>query len=113
MLTIKQGKTWEQPFGWLDEDDNPISLTDCVFRAQLRADYADAEIASGTDPVLDLTMGDGITVDDGDIVLRAEAEHTEVIPAGSYLLELEVTLANGDEDQLFVQRVVVEPEVVR
>jgi hypothetical protein len=112
-MRIKQGKTWQQPVQWLDENDDPIDLTDCVFRAQLRADYADAEVEAGTEPLLNLTMGDGITIDAGDIILRAEAETTVNIPAGSYLLELEVTRANGDEEQLFLERVAVEPEVVR
>lgn len=112
-MRILQGKTWQQPVEWLDEDDNPVDLTDCVFRAQLRTEYADAEVAAGTDPLLDLTMGAGITIDAGDIVLRAEATDTVAIPAGCYLLELEVTRANGDEEQLFLERVTVEAEVVR
>lgn len=113
MLIIRQGKTWEQAVSWLDGNDDPVDLTDCVFRAQLRADYADEEVAAGVDPLLDLTMGDGITIVGDDIVLRAEAAQTVLIPGGQYLLEVEVTLADGDEDQLFLQHVLVEPEIVR
>lgn len=111
--TIKQGKTWVQPVTWLDENNDPVDLTDCVFRVQLRTEYADTETPAGTDPVLDLTTGAGISIDAGDIVMRAEAAATELIPAGTYLIEMEVTLANLDTDQVFLDRITVEAEVVR
>lgn len=109
--TIKQGKTWTQPVTWLDEDDQPVSIAGCSFRVQLRTEFADA--AAEGDPVLDLTTGAGITVGDGDLVMRAEAADTALIPAGVYLIEMEVVLANGDTDQVFLDRITVEAEVVR
>jgi hypothetical protein len=111
--TVKQGKTWVQPVTWLDEEGDPVNIAGCVFRVQLRTDYADTEIPAGIDPILDLTTGAGISIDAGDIVMRAEAEATALIPPGTYLIEMEVVLANLDTDQVFLDRIVVEAEVVR
>lgn len=110
MLTIKQGKTWVQPLSWLDENDDPVDLTGCVFRAQVRSQFAETDTG---DPLLEFTMTSGITIDGDDIILRAEASDTEAVPSGRYLIELEVTLASGDEDQVFLDEVTVDPEVVR
>jgi hypothetical protein len=108
---MKQGKTWVQPVTWLDEDGDPVNITDCVFRVQLRTEFADA--AAEGDPLLDLILGAGISIDAGDIVMRVEAEDTALIPHGVYLIEMEVVLANLDIDQVFLDRVTVEAEVVR
>lgn len=114
-LTMKQGKTWVQPVTWLDENDAPVNIAGCAFHAQVRTDYADPELEAGTEPVIELddALIGGITIDAGDIVMRVEDDVTATIPPGQYLIELEVTLANGDLDQVFIAQLTVEPEVVR
>lgn len=111
-FTIKQGKTWEQPLTWLDENEDPVDLTGAALQFQVRADWADNE-EPGTDPVVDLSLGAGITLVGDDIVLRVESTATEAIPAATYLCEMEVTWAGGDVEQVFSGTVTVEPEVVR
>lgn len=111
-FTMKQGKTWEQPLTWLDENDDPVDLTEASLQFQVRADWADAE-APSTAPIVDLSIGSGITLVGNDIVLRVEATATEAIPAATYLCELEVTFPGGDIEQVMLGNLTVEPEVVR
>lgn len=112
-LTIKQGKTWEQVLSWLDENGDPVDLTGATFAFQARTDWADTEEDAGTDPVVDLATGSGVTVDGDDIVMSLTAAETEVIAAGVYLCEMEVTWADDTVEQVFSGRLTVEPEVVR
>jgi hypothetical protein len=82
--------------------------TGATARMQMRRRWADDE--PGTDPLLDLTDGAGITLGGalGTVLTEVDATDTEAIPYGLYVAEWE--LSNGEHWQLEVE---VAPEVVR
>lgn len=111
-LQLIQGKAWTIPMLWQDEDGDAIDVTGADCRMQLRARWADDD--GTTAPLLDLSVGDGITLGDaeGTILTEVAAEDTEAIPYGLLLAEWEIDLGGGPE-RLALLEVEVLPEVVR
>lgn len=79
------GDTWEWGIEYVDENDDPIPLTGFDARLQVRQTAS----ASST-PLITLTEGDGLTVDDvaGTIAVQTL---TDALPAaGSYVYDLQI-----------------------
>lgn len=109
-LSIHQGQTYTATFTWLDASDDPIDLTSYTAHMQIRRDFADVDT---TDPVVDITDEDSITLDaEGNIIITLADSVTESIKAGRYVYDLEVTHA-GVVDKLIAGFVNVFPEVTR
>ena len=111
-ITRVQGKRWLIELAWTDDAGDPIDLTGADCRMQLRARCAHDD--GTTAPLLDLSVGDGITLGDaeGTILTEVAAEDTEAIPYGLLLAEWEIDLGGGPE-RLALLEVEVLPEVVR
>lgn len=87
---IREGKTYRRVLTWTIDGD-PVDLSGAVVRVTTRRRGAD-------EPVIELTEGDGVTVDGGEITFEYTAEQTETDLSGSW--DLTVEFPNGDEIQL-------------
>lgn len=88
-FTLKRGDTWSQTFAWKQgsETGDPVDLTDCTARCQLR-DRADTLI-------LDCTSY--LTVDGaaGTVSVLAPASAMENFPVGRLSFDIELTFPDG------------------
>lgn len=88
-FTLKRGDTWSQTFSWRQgsETGDPVDLTDCTARMQLR-DKTDALILDCT-PYLTV---DGLT---GTVEIVVPADETEVFPVAKLSFDIEMTFPDG------------------
>jgi hypothetical protein len=94
---IDQGATWTVNIVYTDYNGDPVNLTGYTARMQLREKFT-------SDAVLTLTTSNGgltLTPLTGGIAVIATAAQTEVIPAGFYLYDLELT--SGSEITRLIQ----------
>jgi hypothetical protein len=93
-LGIDQGATWLLSFEWLDDDGQPIDLTGCTARMQLRATPATPVLLelSTTNGRLSLA---GVT---GIIELLVDAPTTAGLSCESGVYDLRVTFPSGRVD---------------
>lgn len=110
-LTIYQGETYSVSFTWQEPDGTPIDLSAYTARMQIRRNYADAD---RSEPVLDITDADSITLDDeGNILITVTDDVTEAIAAAhGYVYDLELA-HDGVVTKLLAGTVNVLPEVTR
>lgn len=109
-LSIQQGETYSVSFTWQESDGTPIDLSTYTAHMQVRRNYADAD---KTDPVVDITDEDSITLDDeGNIFIVLTDDVTADIAAGTYVYDLELT-NDGTVTKLLTGTVNVFPEVTR
>lgn len=108
-LTIEQGTSFNVVFTW-SVGGTPVDLTGWNARAQVRS------MVTSAMPLLDLTVGDGITLGDtlGTISLHIPVADTTTLPAPfSGVWDLEMVSDVGTVTRLLEGAVTVTPEVTR
>ena len=109
-LTIDQGATFDVTLTWRDEAGSPVDLSGYTARAQIRS-----QVTSAT-PLVDLTVGDGITLGGGAGTIRLVIDDTDTaaLPAPfDGVWDLEVESGSGVVTRLLAGTVTVTPEVTR
>ena len=107
-FTIEQGATFNLLLTW-KINDVPVNLTGYTARLQARVDVED------TETVLSLTTGSGITLGGalGTISLDRTATQTTLLPAGTYVYDLELIAGSGTVTRLVQGELLLSAEVTR
>ena len=107
-LSIEQGATYNLVLTWRI-DGTAVNLTGYTARLQARVDVED------TETVLSLTSGAGITLGGaaGTITLNQTATQTALLPAGTYIYDLELVSGGGVVTRLVQGELIVSAEVTR
>jgi hypothetical protein len=108
-FTIEQGATFNLLLTW-KIDDVPVNITNWSARLQARVDVEDAEV------ILSLTTANGgITLGGalGTISLDQTATQTALLPAGTYVYDLELISGVGAVTRLVQGELNISPEVTR
>ena len=108
-FTIEQGATFNLLLTW-KIDDVPVNITNWTARLQARVDVEDAEV------ILSLTTSNGgITLGGaaGTISLDQTATQTALLPAGTYVYDLELISGVGVVTRLVQGELNISPEVTR
>jgi hypothetical protein len=105
-ILCEQGATFRKTFTWLDENEQPVDLTGCSARMQVRPSH------KGTTTWLDLT---GIAMDPalGQLLVVLTATVTAALPVSRGVYDLEVVHPTGDVTRLLQGTFTVSPEVTR
>ncbi len=85
----KRGDTLKLVFQWraeADSDSDPIDLTDCSARFQIRSKCGTL-VATATSDTGEITVG-GVS---GDVGVRIESDVMQTVAKGSYRCDLELT----------------------
>lgn len=109
-IVIDQGATYEETVEWVDSDGVAIPLTDYTARMQVRTEPDAAD-----PPILDLTDGDGLTIDEpaGTVAIEIDAATTAALTPGRYQYDLEVESPAGKVTRLIQGFCTVDAEVTR
>ena len=108
-FTIEQGATFNLLLTW-KINDVPVNLTNWTARLQARVDVED------TETVLTLTTENGgITLGGalGTISLDRTAAQTTLLPAGTYVYDLELVASNATVTRLVQGELDISAEVTR
>lgn len=108
-FTIEQGATFNLLLTW-KIDGTPVNITNWTARLAARVDVEDSEV------ILSLTTSNGgITLGGaaGTISLNQTATQTAVLPAGTYVYDLELISAVGVVTRLVQGELNISPEVTR
>ena len=108
-FTIEQGATFNLLLTW-EIDNIPVNITNWTARLQARVDVEDSEV------ILSLTTSNGgITLGGaaGTISLDQTATQTALLPAGTYVYDLELISAAGAVTRLVQGELNISPEVTR
>lgn len=108
-FTIEQGATFNLLLTW-KINDVPVNLTNWTARLQARVDVEDSEI------ILSLTTSNGgITLGGalGTISLDQTATQTALLPAGTFVYDLELISGVGAVTRLVQGELNISPEVTR
>lgn len=108
-FTIEQGATFNLLLTW-EIDTVPVNLTGYTARLQARVDVEDSEV------ILSLTTTNGgITLGGsaGTISLDQTATQTTLLPAGTYVYDLELIAPNSTVTRLVQGELLISPEVTR
>lgn len=108
-FTIEQGATFNLLLTW-KINDTLVNLTGYTARLQARVDVEDSEL------ILSLTTANGgITLGGaaGTISLDQTATQTTLLPAGTYVYDLELIAANSTVTRLVQGELLISPEVTR
>jgi len=108
-FTIEQGATFNLLLTW-KIDTVPVNLTGYTARLSARVDVEDTEV------ILSLTTSNGgITLGGsaGTISLDQTATQTTLLPAGTYVYDLELIAANSTVTRLVQGELLISPEVTR
>jgi hypothetical protein len=108
-FTIEQGATFNLLLTW-EIDSVPVNITNWTARLQARVDVEDSEV------ILSLTTSNGgITLGGaaGTISLDQTATQTALLPAGTYVYDLELISAAGVVTRLVQGELNISPEVTR
>jgi hypothetical protein len=108
-FTIEQGATFNLLLTW-KINDTLVNLTGYTARLQARVDVEDTEL------ILSLTTANGgITLGGaaGTISLDQTATQTTLLPAGTYVYDLELIAANSTVTRLVQGELLISPEVTR
>jgi len=108
-FTIEQGATFNLLLTW-KIDGTPVNITNWTARLAARVDVEDSEV------ILSLTTSNGgITLGGaaGTISLNQTATQTAVLPAGTYVYDLELISAVGVVTRLVQGELDISPEVTR
>lgn len=106
-FTIEQGATFNLLLTW-QINNVPVNLTGYTARLQARIDVDE------TDTILSLTTGAGITLGGaaGTISLDQTGTQTAILPAGTYVYDLELILGAA-VTRLVQGELLISPEVTR
>jgi hypothetical protein len=108
-FTIEQGATFNLLLTW-KINDTLVNLTGYTARLSARVDVEDTEV------ILSLTtVNGGITLGGaaGTISLNQTATQTTILPAGTYVYDLELIAANATVTRLVQGELLISPEVTR
>lgn len=108
-FTIEQGATFNLLLTW-EIDSVPVNITNWTARLQARVDVEDSEV------ILSLTTSNGgITLGGaaGTISLDQTATQTTLLPAGTYVYDLELISAVGAVTRLVQGELNISAEVTR
>lgn len=108
-FTIEQGATFNLLLTW-KIDTVPVNLTGYTARLAARVDVEDTEV------ILSLTTSNGgITLGGsaGTISLDQTATQTALLPAGTYVYDLELVSTNSTVTRLVQGELLISPEVTR
>jgi hypothetical protein len=108
-FTIEQGATFNLLLTW-KIDGTPVNITNWTARLAARVDVEDSEV------ILSLTTSNGgITLGGaaGTISLNQTATQTALLPAGTYVYDLELVSAVGAVTRLVQGELNISPEVTR
>jgi len=108
-FTIEQGATFNLLLTW-EIDSVPVNITNWTARLAARVDVEDSEV------ILSLTTSNGgITLGGaaGTISLNQTATQTALLPAGTYVYDLELVSAVGAVTRLVQGELNISPEVTR
>lgn len=108
-FTIEQGATFNLLLTW-KIDTVPVNLTGYTARLQARVDVEDSEV------IVSLTTSNGgITLGGsaGTISLDQTATQTTLLPAGTYVYDLELIASNSTVTRLVQGELLISPEVTR
>jgi len=108
-FTIEQGATFNLLLTW-KIDGTPVNITNWTARLAARVDVEDTEV------ILSLTTSNGgITLGGaaGTISLNQTATQTALLPAGTYVYDLELISAVGAVTRLVQGELNISPEVTR
>ena len=108
-VTIEQGATFNLLLTW-KIDTVPVNLTGYTARLQARVDVEDSEV------IVSLTTSNGgITLGGsaGTISLDQTATQTTLLPAGTYVYDLELIAPNSTVTRLVQGELLISPEVTR
>jgi hypothetical protein len=108
-FTIEQGATFNLLLTW-KIDGTPVNITNWTARLAARVDVEDTEV------ILSLTTSNGgITLGGaaGTISLNQTATQTALLPAGTYVYDLELISAVGAVTRLVQGELDISPEVTR
>lgn len=108
-FTIEQGATFNLLLTW-KINDVPVNITNWTARLQARVDVEDTEV------ILSLTTANGgITLGGaaGTISLDQTATQTALLPAGTYVYDLELISGVGAVTRLVQGELNISPEVTR
>lgn len=108
-LLIEQGATWDFAMVWKTEEGDPIDLTGCEARMQLRRTYGSMVLVD-----LDTTLGT-LVIDGpaGRISATVSAEITSLLKERSGVFDLEVYHPDGRVDRVLQGRWALSLEVTR
>ncbi len=108
-FTIEQGATFTQRLIWKDSNRNPVNLAGYSARMQARRS------ATATEALLNLTVGNGITLGlmDGTITLSIPAATTDTFTWTRAVYDLELVKPNGDVVRLLQGELSVSVGVTR
>jgi hypothetical protein len=108
-FTIEQGATFNLLLTW-EIDGTPVNITNWTARLAARVDVEDTEV------ILSLTTSNGgITLGGaaGTISLNQTATQTALLPAGTYVYDLELISAAAAVTRLVQGELNISPEVTR
>ena len=108
-FTIEQGATFNLLLTW-EIDSVPVNITNWTARLQARVDVEDSEV------ILSLTTSNGgITLGGaaGTISLDQTATQTTLLPAGTYVYDLELISAVGAVTRVVQGELNISAEVTR
>jgi predicted MFS family arabinose efflux permease len=108
-FTIEQGATFNLLLTW-KIDGTPVNLTNWTARLQARVDVEDTEtILSLTTSNGGITLGGAL----GTISLDQTATQTTLLPAGTYVYDLELIASNATVTRLVQGELLISAEVTR
>lgn len=109
-ITCEQGATFRRVFTWLDENEQPINLTGCSARMQVRPTHKSTtkwiDITSATSA---MTLGGAL----GTITVVQSAAVTALLPVNRGVYDLEIVFASGEVERILEGAFQVTPEVTR
>lgn len=108
-ILCEQGATFRKTFTWLDENEQPINLTGCSARMQVRPTH------NSTTFWLNLVSPTAITITPltGQITVVVSATTTAALPVKRGVYDLEVVMSTGEVIRLVQGSFTVSPEVTR
>jgi hypothetical protein len=113
---IFRGATFRESIQWSagdpPEEANPVDLTGCSMRMQMRANY------DSPDPALISLTSEpegGIIIDAeiGKFTFYLSAENTVGLPAIKGVYDVKIEFSNGDVERFLQGKISVSPEVTR
>jgi hypothetical protein len=101
-IVIDQGSTFASSIDILDDNDEPVVLTNYTARGQIRKHYSSTNSVSFT-----------TTISNGSLVISLTASQTANIVAGRYVYDLELVDPANTVMRILEGIVTVTPEVTR
>ena len=101
-ITIDQGATFSSGIDLLDDNDEPVNVTNYVARGQIRKHYTSSNAVNFT-----------TTLSNGSLVISLTAAQTANIVSGRYVYDIELVDPSNTVIRILEGIVTVTPEVTR